>query len=136
MAFKSALEPIIALQKKALKLGLVSLFQEPNIRSLRDLYNSYMSTFLSILCTKYNANILPTYYSDYFYQNSVNNPNRLDAPLLILYRLPLFSSLLLEIIIHVFSSKDQTHGTQILAEISHSSSILLPSKPGVQFSEV
>ena len=91
---KASLEPIFVLQKRALKLALelpmrtrtATLFHEPKIRPLHDLYKLYVAIFMY----KYNTNALPTTFSNYFVQNSNNHRyNTRSAPL---YRLPLFST--------------------------------------------
>ena len=90
----SSLEPMFILQKKALKLALnlpmrtrtVTLFREPRIRPLHDLYKLNVSLFMF----KFHSHLLPNCFDNYFELNSSQHSHNTRSANL--FRLPLFTS--------------------------------------------
>ena len=88
----SSLEPLFVMQKKALKLTLnlpirtstLSLFQNPKLRHLQDLYTFGVSVFMY----KFQSQSLPTCFNEYFSLNSAHHSHNTRSAML--YRLPLF----------------------------------------------
>ena len=93
-AYKTSLDPLFVLQKKALKTALhlpirtnsVVLFNDARVLPLNCLYKLYVASFVF----KFNSSLLPSCFSNYYISNNtIHRHNTRSASLL---RLPLFST--------------------------------------------
>lgn len=93
-AYKTSLDPLYILQKKALKVALnlpmrtnsISLFRKARVLPLADLFKLYVGVFMF----KYSASLLPLCFNNYFTTN--NRQHHHDTRSASLFRLPLFST--------------------------------------------